>query len=64
MHFPSYFRQGNITNYVEGEFRPRLSFSVSVSEPCHFYTAPAPDKNFDAAMAPSLLYSKLTFKKQ
>jgi hypothetical protein len=33
---------------------------TSVADPHHFYAAPAPGKNFDAAAAPapSLLYSK------
>jgi hypothetical protein len=30
----------------------------SVAEARHFYRAPAPGKNFDAAPAPTLLYSK------
>jgi hypothetical protein len=30
----------------------------SVAEPHHFYAAPAPCKNFDAAPAPTLVYSK------
>jgi hypothetical protein len=32
-------------------------------EPHHFYAAPAPGKNFDAAPAPTLLYSKANFLK-
>jgi hypothetical protein len=37
----------------------------SVAEPHHFYAAPAPGKNFDAAPAPAptLLYSKAKFLK-
>jgi hypothetical protein len=42
----------------------------SVAEPHHFYAAPAPGKNFDAAPAPAapapaptLLYSKAKFVK-
>jgi hypothetical protein len=40
----------------------------SVAEPHHFYAAPAPDKNFDAAPAtpapaPTLFYSKAKFLK-
>jgi hypothetical protein len=42
----------------------------SVAEPHHFYAAPAPGKNFDAALAPAapapaptLLYSKAKFLK-
>jgi hypothetical protein len=31
---------------------------ISVAEPHHFDAAPAPGKNFDAALAPTLLYSK------
>jgi hypothetical protein len=27
--------------------------NTSVAEPHHFYAAPAPDKNFDAALAPA-----------
>jgi hypothetical protein len=43
---------------------------ISVAEPHHFYAAPAPGKNFDAApapatpaLAPTLLYSKANFLK-
>jgi hypothetical protein len=38
---------------------------LNVAEPHHFYAAPAPDKNFDAAPAPapSLLYGKAKFLK-
>jgi hypothetical protein len=35
----------------------------SVAEPHHFYAAPALGKNFDAAPAPTLLYSKAKFLK-
>jgi hypothetical protein len=40
--------------------------SSSVAEPHHFYAAPSPDENFDAALAapapaPTLLYSKANF---
>jgi hypothetical protein len=31
---------------------------ISVAELHHFYAAPAPGKNLDAAPAPTLLYSK------
>jgi hypothetical protein len=37
---------------------------TSVAEPHHFYAAPAPGKNFDAAPAPTLLYSKAKFLKR
>jgi hypothetical protein len=39
---------------------------TSVAEPHHFYAAPAPGKNFDAAPAPAptLLYSKAKFLKR
>jgi hypothetical protein len=39
--------------------------NASVAEPHHFYAAPAPGKNFDAApaAAPTLLYSKAKFLK-
>jgi hypothetical protein len=38
----------------------------SVAEPHHFYAAPAPGENFDAALAPAptLLYSKAKFLKR
>jgi hypothetical protein len=36
----------------------------SVAEPHHFYAAPAPGVNFDAAPAPTLLYSKAKFLKR
>jgi hypothetical protein len=41
-------------------FRQSLDHTVisSVVEPYHFYAASAPGKNFDAAPAPTLLYSK------
>jgi hypothetical protein len=38
--------------------------SDSVAEPHHFYAAPALGKNFDAAPAPTLLYSKAKFLKR
>jgi hypothetical protein len=39
---------------------------ISVAEPHHFYAAPAPGKNFDAAPAPAptLQYSKEKFLKR
>jgi hypothetical protein len=40
-----------------------MSVNNSVAEPHHFYAAPAPGKNFDAAPAPTLLYSKAKFAK-
>jgi hypothetical protein len=36
----------------------------SVAEPHHFYAVPAPGENFDAAPAPTLLYSKAKFLKR
>jgi hypothetical protein len=36
---------------------------TSVAEPHHFYAAPAPGKNFDAAPTPTLLFSKAKFLK-
>jgi hypothetical protein len=36
----------------------------SVAKPHHFYAAPAPGVNFDAAPAPTLLYSKAKFLKR
>jgi hypothetical protein len=50
----------------------RMVQLTSVAEPHHFYAAPAPGKNFDAAPAaltpapapaPTLLYSKAKFLK-
>jgi hypothetical protein len=46
-----------------------LVLKNSVAEPHHFYAAPAPDVNFDAAPAPAapaptLLYSKAKFLKR
>jgi hypothetical protein len=35
----------------------------SVAEPHHFYAAPAPGENFDAAPAPTLLYLRSKFFK-
>jgi hypothetical protein len=37
---------------------------ISVAEPHHSYADPAPGKNFDAAPAHSLLYTKQTFFRQ
>jgi hypothetical protein len=39
---------------------------TSVAEPHHFYAAPAPGKNFDAApaLAPTLFYSMGKFSKR
>jgi hypothetical protein len=50
-------------------FQKPGSFFYSVAEPHHFYAAPAPGKNFDAAPAalapaPTLLYSKAKFLKR
>jgi hypothetical protein len=43
-------------------------FKISVAEPHHFYAAPAPGENFDAAPAPApaptLLYNKAKFLKR
>jgi hypothetical protein len=33
--------------------------NFSVAEPHHFYAAPAPDKNFDAAPAPAPTQGKI-----
>jgi hypothetical protein len=33
---------------------------LSIAEPHHFYAAPAPGENFDAAPAPTLPYIKAT----
>jgi hypothetical protein len=43
-----------------------VKLKIGVVEPLHFYAAPAPRKNFDAAPAapaPALLYSKANFFK-
>jgi hypothetical protein len=50
-------------------FRNCCVIRISVAEPHHFYAAPAPGKNFDAAPAPAapaptLLYSKTKILKQ
>jgi hypothetical protein len=52
--------------HIFGKIRTFLS---SVAEPHHFYAAPTPGTNFDAApaaptQAPTLLYSKAKFLKQ
>jgi hypothetical protein len=47
--------------------RIRDTVISSVAEPHHFYAAPAPSDNFDAAPAapaPTLLYSKAKFLKR
>jgi hypothetical protein len=43
-----------------------VKLNSSVAEPHHFYAAPAPGKNFDAAPAPAstLLYRKTKFLKE
>jgi hypothetical protein len=40
-----------------------LNVWTSVAEPHHLHAAQAPDKNFDAAPAPTLRYSKANFLK-
>jgi hypothetical protein len=40
-----------------------VGISSSVAETHHFYAAPAPGRNFDAAPAPIILYSKAKFLK-
>jgi hypothetical protein len=40
------------------------SVGTSLAESHHFYAAPAPGKNFDAAPAPTLLFSKEKFLKR
>jgi hypothetical protein len=47
----------------ESRIRIQNSLKSSVAEPHHFYAAPAPGENFDAAPAPTLLYSKAKFLK-
>jgi hypothetical protein len=42
----------------------KVAVLSSVAEPHHFYAAPAPGINFDAAPAPTLLYSKAKFLKR
>jgi hypothetical protein len=49
--------------FLPSPFVNLLLLSDSVAEPHHFYAAPAPGKNFDAAPAPTLLYSKEKFLK-
>jgi hypothetical protein len=61
-----------ISIYSDGILDSSKSFSenyhrslcTSVAEPHHFYAAPAPGKNFDAAPAPTLLHSKTKFLKR
>jgi hypothetical protein len=45
------------------QYKAVMQLTINVAEPHHFYGAPAPDENFDAAPAPSptLLYSKAKF---
>jgi hypothetical protein len=54
-------------NFQPKEHAPQ-KVATSVAEPHHFYAAPAPGKNFDAAPAPApaptLLYSKAKFLKR
>jgi hypothetical protein len=46
-----------------GMWRYGITVIASVAEPHHFYAAPAPGKNFDAApaLAPTLPYGKAKF---
>jgi hypothetical protein len=44
------------------KFATLVNIKASVAEPHHFYAAPG--KNFDAAPAPTLLYSKAKFLKR
>jgi hypothetical protein len=46
-------------------YHHKMDLFYSVAEPHHFYAAPAPGKNFDAAPAPAptLLYNKAKFLK-
>jgi hypothetical protein len=51
------------------EFEAKVIHTSSVAEPHHFYAAPAPGENFDAAPAPAapaptLLHSKIKFLKR
>jgi hypothetical protein len=41
-----------------------MTVMYRVAEPHHFYAAPAPGENFDAAPAPTLLCSKAKFSKR
>jgi hypothetical protein len=41
-----------------------IIIKFSVAEPHHFYAAPAPGKNFDAAPAPTLLNNEAEFLKR
>jgi hypothetical protein len=53
---------GAIDNVLQSDVQ-----QSSVAEPHHFYAAPAPGENFDAAPAapaPTLLYSKAKFLKR
>jgi hypothetical protein len=56
-------RIGALRFYEVVRMADSASATISVAEPHHFYAAPAPDKNFDAAPAPTptLLFSKAKF---
>jgi hypothetical protein len=43
---------------VPGDLDFERLWLPSVAEPHHFYVAQAPDENFDAAPAPTILYSR------
>jgi hypothetical protein len=56
----------NLAGYWHGTgylnlLKAALLETTSVAEPHHFYAAPAPGENFDAAPAPTLQYSKAKF---
>jgi hypothetical protein len=46
----------------KGKVYAKQIFKSSVSEPHHFYVAPV--KNFDTALAPTLLYTSQLFLKE
>jgi hypothetical protein len=64
-HAVKKMREGSLrVNHFSPARSRRGPVFTSVAEPHHFYAAPAPGKNFDAAPAPTLLYSKAKFVKR
>jgi hypothetical protein len=59
---------GTVQLFGQIRYRIKKNYLISsVAEPHHFYAAPAPGENFDAAPAapaPTLLYSKAKFLKR
>jgi hypothetical protein len=60
-HLIHYQIYGKLLLQFSDNYLPLVVIWTSVAEPHHFYAAPG--TNFDAAPAPTLLYSKAKFLK-